>query len=839
MSLSDEIYASRDQIRLQIAELVKEYLELENVDLTKTSFLTYVIDVLSTLTANMMFYQSSVYKEFFLTQAQLPESIYNLSAFLGYTPSDASYATATLLLTIPLTFTDTNTAFSIPENHEFESSDGVKFLTYYETDITVTNNAAVQVKVTRDGRVYNLPVAIDTTADMEFQFALPVRQYRVVDQEFQIDEDLEALQFTDIDVPVTGKVAEIEVYVRGPSESPESTGQLYTEFDSLYLMSSLDYGYVSRRSVAGRRLYFGNGLIGQQPEPGSTVLVTILETEGAEGNSIAGSITTGQRIYVEQGGINTVLNFTVTNPSPASGGEDEEGLQDIRSNAIANLTALNRLVTQTDYEAVDSIVQESPLTQNTIPILKRSDLKINEIQLFVGLSFEGELVPARNAFYEVPLATTTIPRNEVITVDGLDYINLFDITIDTMNSSGTYEYCITEVEQTPILVQSWEHDQQDDYNFEANKIVVKKVGNTAVFEFSYYSTEADFADCTCDMRIAENDTIYPMTNVPGAGGGTFTYTFANYLDVPEGSLNLYFTVENPNLPYQEKIAEYYGSVIFRQDLSKFMLSNAVIDATSSIVYDIPVILKSYYDGLASQPTFEAEVLQKLISSMDLIDYRMLTDFVNVKFCNTSGTVTNMQYNDTTKQDVIDVGITSLPLFGSDGDRYIIGCNATGTLADRRSQIATLIDSTAMTWFYTDPTIDDVVWVIDKQQKYVFSGTAGWVVPEFEIPLQIEVEAVKDPVAGVTEGQLVLDIKSNIVTAFQDRFGPNATIYVSEIVDVVQSTTGVRNCRVAKPVSSIFFNYDIDEFTQEELLQYGPEWIYFTEDDITVKVLSGE
>jgi len=68
MSISDEIYLSRDNTRAQITEKAKEYLELENVDLTKTSFLTFVIDILSTLTSNLMFYQSNVYKEFFLTQ---------------------------------------------------------------------------------------------------------------------------------------------------------------------------------------------------------------------------------------------------------------------------------------------------------------------------------------------------------------------------------------------------------------------------------------------------------------------------------------------------------------------------------------------------------------------------------------------------------------------------------------------------------------------------------------------------------------------------------------------------------------------------------------------------
>jgi len=91
--LSSQIYLSRDSIRELISDEVKTYLELENVDLTKSSFLSFMIDTFSTLTGNLLFYQLSAYREFFLTKAQLPESILNLSAFLGYSANSATAAT--------------------------------------------------------------------------------------------------------------------------------------------------------------------------------------------------------------------------------------------------------------------------------------------------------------------------------------------------------------------------------------------------------------------------------------------------------------------------------------------------------------------------------------------------------------------------------------------------------------------------------------------------------------------------------------------------------------------------------------------------------------------------
>ncbi|RLA59300.1 MAG: hypothetical protein DRQ78_10795, partial [Epsilonproteobacteria bacterium] len=65
-SISQQVYLSRDRIRGFLTEEVKKYLELEGVDLTKSSFLSYIIDVLSVLTSNLLFYQTSVYREFFL-----------------------------------------------------------------------------------------------------------------------------------------------------------------------------------------------------------------------------------------------------------------------------------------------------------------------------------------------------------------------------------------------------------------------------------------------------------------------------------------------------------------------------------------------------------------------------------------------------------------------------------------------------------------------------------------------------------------------------------------------------------------------------------------------------
>ena len=76
------------------------------------------------------------------------------------------------------------------------------------------------------------------------------------------------------------------------------------------------------------------------------------------------------------------------------------------------------------------------------------------------------------------------------------------------------------------------------------------------------------------------------------------------------------------------------------------------------------------------------------------------------------------------------------------------------------------------------------------------------------------------------------IKSALLSEFSSRFGPNVSIYRSEIITVVQNVTGVSHCRLLEPQSNIFFDdVEIDDFTQQELMEYAPEYIYFTEDEI--------
>jgi len=837
-NLSEQIYLSRDQIRLQMIEYMKGYLELESVDLTKSAFLSYMVDTISTLTSNLLFYQTSVYKEFFLTKAQLPESILNLAAFLGYRPSAASYATANVLVTIPFGFdlaAGEELSFMIPYDVNMPETsfnfyaDNVIFTPDYKTTITVIGNTAVEVEVEKDGNIYNLPVNIDTTANNEFSFLLPIRQYKTTVQEFQLDSDLVDYQFTDIAVPFEGKLSDITVGVK-PPESTLVTN--YTPFDSLYLMTSDDTGYVYRRTGDGIKIFFGNNLIGKQPPAGSTIIVTIQETEGSDGNVIAGSIVKGSRIYAVQDGRTQVVNYSAINVAPASGGSDEEDLEDTRQNAIDSITSLGRLVSEPDYSHANVVIPNSPLAGNSIPILKRSDLKVNEIQLYTTLLFGNDIVPTRNTKYEISEEITDVPRNTVVTVDETDYYTLFDMTIENINSVAYYHYIMHEINVVPnrLSVATGE-----SFSMSANGLQVQKIGNNAKFTLSYFSNEtpAVYGDSTCIMTISDLDSsTYTMTNNPGTRGGTFTLT-TPHSNISDGTLTYKFSIYKKSGVENVLVTEYSTALVFKQDLSEFMMSNVVLDGTANIVYDIPVVQKTFYDGIV-QKDFELQVLQTMLQSMDFINYRMLTDFINVKFCNTSGPLTNMALNEVTKSAVIDIGLSEVPI-ADEGDRYIVTGFEEGDWAGHKDDIALCIDATSQSWTFIEPKTDDTLIVTDKDARYIYSPK-GWVVPDYELPFIIEIEVFRDPlVQTVTENELVDAVKTAIYDGFYASFGPNTAFYRSEIIKVVQSVEGVNHCRLIRPATNIFFKFELDEFTQDELLEYTPEYIHFNRDDIICKI----
>jgi len=823
--LSNQLFLSRDQIREQLIGQIQNYLELVDVDLTKSSFITYIIDVLSTLSANMLFYQVSVYKEFFLTKAQLPESVLNLSAFIGYTPLEANYASCNVTMTFPFTFQHPHVEFTIPNNSKFQTGDGIQFVSTYETKIIVDPPAhTVNAFAISENSSTPLIVIIDNTHNT-FSLMIPVVQKEVKNFEFQIAQDMPQYRFSEYNVRFEGQLSDISVEVKNPYTDE---WRIYTRYNSLYLMKATDYGYVAKPNDSGYTIYFGNDLIGVQPPSGGTIKITISTTLGSRGNIIANSIVSGTKInYLKTDGSIENINYQVYNASPAIGGSNVQSLEEIKSGAIDNLTSLHRFVSEDDYKNALNIHPDIPLLVNSIPILKRSDIKNNEIMLFTTLKYDEDIIPTRNIYLTLPNGTTEIPRHTVFIEKGEEYITLFDLNIDSANELSRYTYIVNHMNINPQLIKT----NDSGYIFELINSTVM-TGDSDVFFECQYQSSGNFPELTtCKFVIEKNMIMYDMDiDIPNQ---KFIIHFDPYTIIPEGEQTFYFILTHPD---HGEFSEYQIKLMLRKNLDDTMLSNTFVDEiTGEInISDIPMVLKSYYDNIQSYDEFEYFVLQRLLTTLDIDDKRMMTDFTNIKFPNAFGPMENMLHNLPTLIAVEDMYLNTLPASPIDKERYIIGGNELPEFEGKSHYIAQY-EILTNSWSTYEPQMDDIVYVTSKDCKYIYC-TKGWVKPIFNVPLKLDIDVEKSSDSSKDVIEIIDSIKKKIIESFSGRFGNKTTLARSEIISVVQNIDGVDHCKVIEPFFNIFYNFELTDLTEDELLKYSPEYMYFTEDNIDITVI---
>lgn len=928
-----DIYSSRDQIRNQLIQEAQEYLELETVDLYKTSFVSYLINVLSILSSNQMFYSSTLYREFFLTQAQIQESVYNLAKWIGYSVPPATPSTVNVLFTMPLGFTDSLVNFVIPNDFkvfandipftintsfvfdavmnsttEDDLTDQVNSMVTEGLQVEVLNNRIITVR-NPNGFFFPVQISIEEgTEEPIASFLLPFTQVLKQYESFQIPTDLEFYQFyskriTNID----GEVSDISLYVI-PSEIDMTDVNTIDEFeakftedqktqylweqttDGIYTLDQSDENYVLTTFTNEIEVLFGNGVIGKQPERGSTIAMILSVTKGEEGNVIPGAITTSDTLYFT-GDNNKVqrISFDVTNTSSATGGADTPSLAEVKSNAITNLRSKQRLVSETDYDDFNIIVPEVPLT-GTIPILKRSDLKVNEITVFSQLIYnnpenpdgQAEIVPTRNISLPIDSTNFFIPRGSSPIGENSEFETIFSMVVDIETGQADYEYILRETDITTAL-------ESTDPNYNPLAFMVIPTVN---FSSTIDSTNSDIIniDVFANANHVPTDDItqfrakiitefdgqeYDMITEldpddPDIVKG-FSYQFLDFLNFPKNQVQFKIRVQGL-VPYdkittEDKIAlgiegdpsepdqfitisVYTADIIIRQDLSDFMISSVTLDTINNesvyVVHNVPVVLSSYFeqDGFDIKD-FELTVLQKLINEININSKRMLTDFINVKFPDTAGKLTNMLNNPVGSPKIISRTLTNIPTTPALFDSYIVngkeGIDFLGqNWADYKDQIA---QWNGIKWIFIEPGFDEFVEIdnkfdandADQGRKLQWTGEI-WFEPVFDIPFEVSLKINKDPSVPISSSALTTNIRTALIDHFSSKFGMDAEIDRSEISRVVRGVDGVKFAVVLKPEVDIRFKFEIKDLEFETLLDYTPQLVAFTEDNISINII---
>jgi len=1057
------IYGSREKIRSALVEYAKTYLNLGDVDINKTSYLAYLIDMLSILSANHIFYDSTIYREFFFTEAQMTESVNNLAKWIGYTIPKATPAEVDLMFSIPLNFSSDNVNFSLSPYFYVRSGDIPYIIKSNALDITtaanvnllsktqlstkdwvvrgsIVNNSAMNV---RDNEGYYKPVYLSKNADTAF-FMLPFIQKEVQLKVFQIPNDLAVNQFYSIPITFEGQVCDIEVYVVSPSpnqklsiadssidnvldasnfdpindEFADSSGNTckwvqWTEsVNGIYTMSSRAAQFSWIGGYNKGEILFGNGILGKQPPAGSIIAVRLHVTQGSKGNVIANTITDGDTIYTTTNNQNvTSINYAVRNTRAAHSGTDLLTLPEIKQNAITNLSAKKRLVSEWDYDNIKTILGNDLPLNDSYSILKRSDIKVNEIDVFTTLNYVtnevNEIVPTRNVSIELADPKWdddnkyTIYRDyevEYPPKSGEKYLTMFNLTCNKDNMTASYDYILQNVYGSATKMYSKTQDNYWDrfvyitgngcnFGIDINKkallgnnyplnvrfnvnhvaskinknwvskikegldseLTVADLIQEASSEASYkghYSTllvinkfrasmttkwgKFDVYQPTSTYGYYENTNTEEVdTNHIKTTYNSFGWRIDNYADVPEGTQRFEFAIQalvpkrNSNgeiigidgtvvidsndelrpgcdkIPIQfvwTTVNTYYCDIVIRRNLDNFMTSAITSDdGVNYKIHNVPVIFEDYYNNVINDEentketnNFELHVMQKLVSNLNLGDAKMLTDFVNIKFADTYGSMINLRYN---KPDyVIESRYWHTPWWRGSGQtqdktdmnleyeaaytkpeeervnpedafpdnmdsEYYIDPAATvvyyivnGVIPEEKRPLAEYIGWIALrvpsrvaegkyTWTYNlyEPEVGTYVRVKDELDNENYYKTLVWTgkewkdVLDYKIPLELKLKVEVDSNSVSKNDEAIKEEIIDTLTQYyskSNKMGLQRNLDRSEIIKVCRSVEGVIYAELTDPAVDIRFNYEMKDLTQKQLLDFTPEYIGF-------------
>lgn len=285
-----------------------------NVDSFSRSWLelvAYVADLL-------LFYQDVQATESYLQTARIRSNVKNIAAQFGFVPATASSASVDVVFT-------TTSSGTIPRGFKLMSTSGVPF---YLTSPVVAGIAGQYTGTALQGEIKSETFVSQGLQNEEFNLIGP-----------NIIRDLDNINLADITpyVEISGnEYTLVESFVRfNGTDSPvveDSLGNVVGGGGRVFTLHE--------RADGTPFIRFGDGIFGRKLVSGEVITINYRTGGGSQGNIAASTIT-----------LQDSLPFvsSVINPEPASGGADEQSIEQLRQLIPASLRILNRAVSETDY----------------------------------------------------------------------------------------------------------------------------------------------------------------------------------------------------------------------------------------------------------------------------------------------------------------------------------------------------------------------------------------------------------------------------------------------------------------------------------------------------------
>jgi len=507
-------------------------------DTYQSSTGTMIIDFYAYVGNLLMYYLERRAEECYINTAQNRSSILNLVKLINYTPKRKVSALGTLQFSLSEASTK---IIHIPEYTECQTADGVKYLTNRDVSI-IPPSTSVTVEGIQ-GEFVELTFTSDGTATQTFSIS---------------DTSVENTAYT---VKIDGITwTEVTTFLSSTSTSKEY--RLEHELDDTLT------------------LIFGDGVHGVIPDNSSIITFGYVQSSGADGNVYQTSLisTLNNIIYDEDN--DAVTTVSVTNSTTFTGGDNEEGIEEIRSEAPKVFATGERAVTRADYIALlhnyPSIATANAWGENE-ESSPNYDM-FNTVRLCILLedweyptaSFETTL-----GVYLKTLSMMTV-KYEFIDAEILNVIPTLDILVNLNYSLSQTQADVEAILDERFVLGSTtklgDHkrysnlikyiDALDSVNYHHLVLEIRKnleSGYTSAYDYGetleavpiklesakLYAT----TDAGADILMATDD---------GAGGWTdvsSTYTITGSIDYDTGEVNVEFEpdtfISGPYIRYQQ------------------------------------------------------------------------------------------------------------------------------------------------------------------------------------------------------------------------------------------------------------------------------------------------
>ena len=305
-----------DSIKANLKTYLKGQSDFTDYDF-EGSGLNILLDTLAYNTHYNAFMANMLANEMFLDTSVKRDSVTSHAKALGYTPTSANAATASLKVQV----NDANTTtLTMAEGFVFSTTiNGVGYQFVNISDRTINPAEGEYIFGT------------DTLGISVYEGTWVTTKYTKdstnADQKFIIEND---------NVDISTLAVQIQT---------SAANTTYTKATTLVDIVSTTTAFFIQETIDGKwEIYFGDGVLGKALTDGNIVILKYIITNKADAN--------GATSFTPSGNIGGFSDITVTTIGAAAGGADAENLESIKYNAPFNYAAQNRAVTAADYKTI-------------------------------------------------------------------------------------------------------------------------------------------------------------------------------------------------------------------------------------------------------------------------------------------------------------------------------------------------------------------------------------------------------------------------------------------------------------------------------------------------------